>query len=260
MTVGADQDDFRAPKGEKTFEGSLSCNNVKFLSGHLFKEPCARRPMPWHHACGRHPRHNVFLAFVYITWSTPTDSSAESVLGTTTSKLTVKLRSLHMCCTLAAFVGLCFTQSCCETAIWLWSQRRNQLQNPLQLSNRWHQAGQAKQRWSLNGSMVRKSAKAKSRNSRCNGRGEGTIQQLDVVHVWISVAVFSHNIYYTVIIYLPPCKLVVLCLLTHITSMLAAKCCSPLVQQHSSILIQKHPICLVSNIAHGTTLQAIDQA
>ena len=181
MTVGADQDDFRAPKGEKTFEGSLSCNNVNFLSGHLFKEPCARRPMPWHHACGRHPRHNVFLAFVYIKWSTPTDSSTESVLGTTTSKLTVKLRSPHMCCTLAASVGLCFTQSCCETAIWLWSQRRNQLQNPLQLSNRWHQAGQAKQRWSLNGSMVRKSAKSKSRNSRCNGRGEGTIQQLDVV-------------------------------------------------------------------------------
>ena len=31
MTVGADQDDFKAPKGEKTFEGSLICNDTTFV-------------------------------------------------------------------------------------------------------------------------------------------------------------------------------------------------------------------------------------
>ena len=31
ITVGADQDDFRAPKGEKTFEGSLICNDTTLV-------------------------------------------------------------------------------------------------------------------------------------------------------------------------------------------------------------------------------------
>ena len=31
ITVGADQDDFRAPEGAKTFEGSLCCNDKGFF-------------------------------------------------------------------------------------------------------------------------------------------------------------------------------------------------------------------------------------
>lgn len=42
MTVGADQDDFRAPKGEKTFDGSLSCSDATVLLGHAarFTDVC----------------------------------------------------------------------------------------------------------------------------------------------------------------------------------------------------------------------------
>lgn len=74
MTVGADQDDFRAPKGEKTFEGSLSCHHATVVGatvqGHML---LAKRAMYWQHSCGNHHQHPVLVvASVYFNWPTQT--------------------------------------------------------------------------------------------------------------------------------------------------------------------------------------------
>lgn len=94
MTVGADQDDFRAPKGDKTFEGSVSCSNATILVGQVS-----------HYArCTQDIQVEICIS---CTWRTPLSQAfgprfcvlrlaysrpnATNALGTNNSKLAVTL-------------------------------------------------------------------------------------------------------------------------------------------------------------------------